>query len=209
MQALKTILKIESRLAIRGGDSIFFGILFPVGVVLLLGAINGSKIAFEGANYTFMQQNFGAVVSFGICATGLMGLPLTLADYRDKKILKRFKATPISPSLLLFVQIIISFVIAVTSGIAVYLVSALLFGYKMIGSFGAFILAYILVTLAIYGLGMLLASLSPNIKTANLLCTIIYFPMVFLSGATVPYTVERAGFLFGGKYPLLHSNHHD
>ena len=53
-----------------------------------------------------MQQSFGAFVAVGICATGLMGLPLTIADYRDKKILKRFKATPVDPGLLLLVQIV-------------------------------------------------------------------------------------------------------
>ena len=56
-----------------------------------------------------------------------------------------------------------------------------------------FILAYGFVTLAIYSLGMLIASVSGNIKTANLLCTITYFPMFFLSGATVPYEIMPKG----------------
>lgn len=189
MRALKALLKVEGRLAIRSMDSIFFGIFFPMGLVLLLGAIYGAKPAFEGAGYSFMQQSFGAIATIGICATGLMGLPLTLSDYRNKKILKRFKVTPVSPGLLLLVQIIISFVISIISGLAVFGISVIFFGYKMIGSTGAFLLAYLLVTVSMYGLGMFLASVSPNIKTANLLCTIVYFPMVFLSGATVPYEI--------------------
>lgn len=72
---------------------------------------------------------------------------------------------------------------------AVYLVMKLFFGYQMAGSIGAFFLSYLLVTLAIYGLGMMLASIAPNMKIANLLCTLIYFPMIFLSGATIPYEV--------------------
>ncbi|MCX7748055.1 MAG: ABC transporter permease [Clostridia bacterium] len=64
-----------------------------------------------------------------------------------------------------------------------------IFGYTMVGSAGGFLIAYLLVSAAIYGLGMLLASIAPNIKTANLLCTLVYFPMLFLSGATVPYEV--------------------
>ena len=36
-----------------------------------------------------------------------MGLPLVISDYRQKKILKRFKITPSSPLLLLSVQVAI------------------------------------------------------------------------------------------------------
>lgn len=35
----------------------------------------------------------------------------------------------------------------------------------------------------------MLASVAPNIKVANLLCTLVYFPMLFLSGATIPYEI--------------------
>lgn len=40
---------------------------------------------------------------------------------------------------------------------------------------------------AIYSLGMMIASLSVNIKTANLLTSLFYFPILFLSGATIPF----------------------
>ncbi len=52
-----------------------------------------------------------------------------------------------------------------------------------------FIFSYLLVLFSIYSLGMLLASISPNMKTANLLCSLFYFPMLLLSGATLPYEV--------------------
>ncbi len=189
MSTFKTMLKVESKITIRSLDSIFFGVFFPVGIVLLLGIIYGNKPAFEGANYTFMQQSFGALITIGICATGLMGIPLVVSDNRDKKILKRFQVTPISPAVLLTVQIFISFIISIVSSAAVYGISAIFFGYRFIGNLGGFLLSYLLVTIAIYSLGMLLASISPNLKVANLLCTLIYFPMLFLSGATVPYEI--------------------
>ncbi|MBH1942317.1 ABC transporter permease [Mobilitalea sibirica] len=189
MKVFRTLVKTESKLALRNMDSILFGILFPMALALILGVIYGEKPAFEGAGYTFLQQSFGAVAAIGICATGLMGIPLSIADYRHRKILKRFKVTPVSPGLLLFVQVAVQFAIALTSYLAVYLVLKLFFGYKMIGSTFYFLLSYLLVAIAIYGIGMLLASISPNLKTANLLCSLIYFPMLFLSGATVPYEI--------------------
>jgi ABC-2 type transport system permease protein len=189
MKAFNTLLKTEIKLSLRHMDAIFFGIFFPVGIALLLGAIYGSKPAFEGAKYTMMQLSFGAFAAVGICATGLMGLPLVLSDYRHKKILKRFKVTPVSPSTLLVIQVIISFVISVISALCTSIVSIAIFGYTMPGSIINFILSFLLLTITIYSIGMLVASLAQNVKVSNLACTLLYFPMLFLSGATVPYEI--------------------
>lgn len=63
----------------------------------------------------------------------------------------------------------------------------------MEGAILNFILAYIIVVFAIYSLGLLIASIAPSVKVSNLLCTIVYFPMFFLAGATVPYEVMPSG----------------
>jgi ABC-2 type transport system permease protein len=181
--------KIESKLTMRGMDSVIFGIFFPMGIAIILGLIYGRKLAFDGAEYTFIEQSFGAMISIGICATGLMGIPLTIADYRHRKILKRFQVTPVSPGMLLLAQVSVQFMISISSAVGVYLIVKLFFGYQMRGSIGGFVLSYLLVMLAMYGLGMMVASIAPNLKMANLLCTLLYFPMIFLSGATVPYEV--------------------
>lgn len=193
MKAFRTLLKIESKIALRVPDGIFFGVLFPVVIAVILGIIFMGKPAYDGARYTFIEQSFGAVVAFGICATGLMGIPLTISDYRFNKVLKAFKVTPVSPGLLLLVQVIIGFILSVISAFLIFCVFSLFFNYKMTGSLMAFMLSYMLVVLAIYGIGMLIASLAPNLKTANLACNLIYFPMIFLSGTTIPYEVMPKG----------------
>jgi ABC-2 type transport system permease protein len=35
----------------------------------------------------------------------------------------------------------------------------------------------------------MVAGVAPNVKTANLLCVVLYFPMLIFSGATLPYEV--------------------
>ncbi len=189
MKTFSTLFRTELKISMRHMDAIFFGIFFPVGIALLLGGIYGSKPAYEGAHYTMLQQSFGAYASVGICATGLMGLPLVLADYRHKKILKRYKVTPVSPGMLLAIQVMLAFLIAVVSAILTSLVSVVIFGYTMPGSLPKFVLSFLLLTVTIYSLGMLISSLAPNIKVANLACTLLYFPMLFLSGATVPFEI--------------------
>jgi len=167
--------------------------ILPAGIMLLLGVLYGERPAFEGAEYSLVQQAFPAVMSIGICATGLMGIPLTLAAYREKKILKRFKVTPTSPGLLLGAQFLCNLVFALISSALVLIIAVLFFGYQLRGALLPFLGSYSLVLASIYSIGMLIAGISKNMKTANLLCTLAYFPMFFLSGATIPYEIMPAG----------------
>ncbi|MBU3146687.1 ABC transporter permease [Clostridium sp. CF012] len=189
MRRFFKLLKIEGCLVLRSLDSIFFGVCMPVGIIALLGIICGSKPAFVGANYTLLESSFGALITVGICATAFMGIPLTIADYRDKKILKHFFVTPVSPAVLILVQGAINVILSLVSAVLVYLTVKLFFGYEMRGSKIGFTLSYFLVIASMYSIGMLMASVCKNIKTANVVCSIVYFPMLFLSGATIPYEV--------------------
>jgi len=193
MRKLLTLIKIEGRLAIRGIDGIFFGVFMPIGIAVLIGMISGNKPAYDGATYTFVEESFGALITVGILATAFMGIPLSIADYRDKKILKHYFVTPVSPAMILLVQVLINLITAVVSSICVFFVMKIFFGYQMKGSLLGFILVYLLVLAAMYGLGMLMASICRSVKTANLVCTLVYFPMLFLSGATIPYEILPKG----------------
>jgi ABC-2 type transport system permease protein len=189
MKAFKALFASEMKLVIRDMNTIFFGVGFSAVFAVILGLIMGNKPAFEGAPYTMFEQSFGAVASIGIAATGFMGVPLALSDYRHRKILKRFKITPVSPVILLLTQLTVNFIISILSLIGVYTVSAVFFGFRLGNNIGGFILAYIIVLFSVYSIGMVVASISPNMKTAELLCSLLYFPMLLLSGATLPYEI--------------------
>lgn len=189
MKAFSTMFKTELKLSLRGMDMFIFAICMPVIVVIIIGAIFGSKPAFEGAGYTFLQQSFGAISTIAICAGGVMGLPLVISDYRHKKILKRFKVTPTSPATLLAVQIVIYALYSIISFALVYLTAKLLFGFSFHGSWVEFFSAYFLVMISMFSIGLLVGGISPNIKIASVLASILYFPMLIFSGATLPYEV--------------------
>lgn len=192
MNKFLTMLKTELKLSFRGMDMIIFAICMPVVVVILLGIIYGGKPAFDGADYTFLEQSFGAVSTIAVCAGGVMGLPLVISDYRQKKILKRFKITPSSPVLLLSVQVAIYMIYSLIALVLIYLVSVLLFGMKLQGAFLPFMGAFFLVMISMFSIGMLVGGVSPNTKIASVLASLLYFPMLIFSGATLPYEVMPA-----------------
>lgn len=182
-------LRTQIKLSFRGMDMIIFALCMPVVMVLLLGIIYGDQPAYDGAAYRFLDQSFGAISTIAICAGGVMGLPLVLSDYRQKKILKRFQVTPSSPTLLLAVQVVIYMIYSVIALVLVYLVSVLFLGVQLQGSLPLFLGSFLLVMLSMFSIGMLVGGLSPNMKTSSILASVLYFPMLVFSGATLPYEV--------------------
>ena len=189
MKSFKTLLKTEFKLSMRGLDMLIFAVIMPLIVLIVLGIIYGSKPAFEGANYTFIQQSFGALASISISAGGIMGLPLVVSDYRSKQILKRYKVTPISPVVLLLVEVTIYFIYALVSLISLLIVAMVFFGFKMQGNLSDFIFGWILVLVSMFSIGMMVGGIAKNSKVAGIIASALYFPMLIFSGATLPYEV--------------------
>lgn len=189
MKAFITMLKTELKLSLRGLDMFIFAICMPIVVLLAIGIIYGNKPAFEGANYTFLQQSFGAITSIAICAGGVMGLPLVVSDYRSKHILKRFKVTPVDPIIILLVQITIYALYSLVSMISLFLVAKIFFKFNMQGSVLNFILGWLLVMISIFSIGIMVGGIAKDSKIAGVIASALYFPMIIFSGATIPYEV--------------------
>ena len=168
MKTFRTLYKIELKLSLRGMDMVIFAVCLPVVMVFILGMLYGEKPAFPGSSYTFLEQSFGALTTIAVCAGGVMGLPLLVSDYRQKKVLKRFQVTPVSPVMLLAVHVAIYSTYSLVSLVLVYVCSVLFFGCRMQGSAAFFFLSYLLVMLSMFSIGMMVGGLAPDTKTASI-----------------------------------------
>lgn len=182
---------IEQKLALRSGDMMLFGVAMPVGIMILINMIAGNKPAGEG--FTYLESSFASLIAVGICASAFMGIPLTVAEYRDKKILKHFFTTPCSPMWILGSDLMCAAVTALLSALSVAVVSVVFLGYSMRGNAFAFMGAWLLTLVSMFSIGLLMASLCQTVKAVNAATTLVYFPMLFLSGATIPYELFPDG----------------
>jgi ABC-2 type transport system permease protein len=192
MKAYKKILEIELKLSLRGMDMLIFAIIMPIVVLIILGVIYGNKPAFDGADYSFIQQSFGALACISICAGGVMGLPLVVSDYKSKQILKRFKVTPVSPVTILLAEVTVYFLYSFISLLTLFAVAILFFGFKIQGDISKFIFGWILVMLSMFSIGMMVGGIAKNSKAAGIIASVLYFPMLVFSGTTFPYEVMPA-----------------
>ena len=138
-----TMLKTELKLSFRGMDMVIFALCMPVVVTIILGVIYGAEAAAPEAKYTFLEQSFGALSAIAICAGSVMGLPLLISDYRQKKILKRYKVTPASPAFLLAVWVTSYAIYSLLSLCLVFGVLSIFFGCRFNGSIGIFLFMYL------------------------------------------------------------------
>ena len=202
MKRFFTFLKTELKLSLRDMNMPIFAVMMPLVIFIILGIIYGARPAYDGADYTFLEQSFGAVSAVAICASGLMGLPLAVSGLREMKILKRLRVTPVSPVFILGVELSMYIVYCAVS-LATLSVAALLWGVRLHGSFLAFLGSWLLTMLSTLSVGMLVGGVAKDTKQASVIASILYFPMLIFSGTTLPIEVmPKAMRKVVGVFPL-------
>lgn len=189
MKTFGVLLKNELKLNIRNMNMVIFAIIMPLVVLTILGFIYGTKAAADSGAYTFMEQSFGALCTISICAGGLMGLPIVVSDYRERKILKRFKVTPVSPLKLLAVEFTIYVLYCLVSMLTLVPTAMLIWNVRISGSWLAFLGSWLLTMVSTLSIGMMVGGIAQNSKSASVIASVLYFPMLIFSGATLPFEV--------------------
>lgn len=183
MRRFFTLCRIELKLALRSPDVILFALAMPIVIMVITALTSGTA---EGPQLV-ISTSLGAYLAIGVCAIGLMNLPLTLADYRHKRVLKRLQVTPVHPGLLLTVQGTVQALLALLSATLVLVASGAIFSVTVQGSPLQLVFAFLLVLTSIFSIGLCIASTARDVKRAGILCSLLYFPMLLLSGTTIPF----------------------
>ena len=186
MKGFAAICKIELRLFTRDFFSFFFVLVFPVLMLLLFGGIFGNTPIYDGAEVNMMDISVPAYAVMIIGVTGLMSLPLTLSGYKEKKIYKRFDATPAGKKSILAAQVFI-YLIMTLIGILILLFAGTLFYHIQVrGAFLSVCVSVLFSIAALFSMGFLFTAIGRDLKSTSLICYLFYFIMLFLSGATMP-----------------------
>lgn len=189
MRRFLILLKNEGRLSLRDMNMPIFALGMPLVILVVLGMLYGRAEAEPGAPYTFLEQSFGAVCAVSMCAGGLMGLPMVVSDYRERKILKRFRVTPMSPALLLAVEVAM-YMLYCAASLALCAVAAVCFwDVRLPGHPAAFLGAWLLTMVSTLSIGMLVGGVAKDSRQAGVIASVLYFPMLVFSGTTVPLEV--------------------
>ena len=125
-------------------------------------------------------------VAMVLAEVGLTSLPGLLSSYRERGILRRLAVTPVSPTRLLAAQLLAHLAAATAGAALVVGVGMALFGLNPPRDPARLLAAYLLGALALLAIGSVVAALAPTPRVAEAAGLVVFFPMIFLSGAVVP-----------------------
>lgn len=189
MKRFFVICKMILRLFLRDFYSFFFTLAFPVFLLFLFGSIYGNAPIDHETAFGIMDISVPAYSVMVIGVNGLMSLPLTLSGFKEKKIYKRFDATPVGKKQILWAQVCIH-VMMTLIGIAILLLLGFLYYHIQIkGSFLSICIGILVSIAALFSIGFLFTAVGHDLKSTSILCYSFYFIMLFLSGATMPDTL--------------------
>lgn len=127
-----------------------------------------------------------SMIAYVILLTGIQTVAIALVDLRERKVLRRFLATPLTALQILGGQIVGRALVVVLQ--VVVLIAVGLFGFRahVHGSWAVAWLAILIGTACFVSIGFLLTGFARTSETARGIASAIGFPMMFLSGVFIP-----------------------
>ena len=186
---MKSLLKMtwmEIKLFLREPVGAFFTLVFPLMMLFLFGSIYGNQPSQYFNGYGTVDVSVPAYTAMIIATTGLVGLTITMASYRENGVLRRLRTAPISPLVVLLAQVIVLFLMTALGMLLLVVAGKLVYQMRFDGNALSVLAGFILCSLSFFGLGFVLAGLMPTARTAQVVSMVILYPMLFLSGAGFP-----------------------
>jgi ABC-2 type transport system permease protein len=195
MSKLGKIATLETKLFFRDPATWVVVVLLPTFILLVLGIIPGLRTAneaFGGAR--FIDLFVPSLVVVTLATLGVNALPIRLAGYREKGILRRLATTPVRPGMLLAVQLGVNMAAAVAAVVLLIVVGKLAFNVPFPQHVFGFAAAFLLGMSSLFALGLLVAAVAPTARAGTVLSLPLFFLAMFLGGVYLP-RVFLPGFL--------------
>ncbi len=178
-----TELKLLSRERVR--------MALPIAIPLLLIIILGNIASLRQPRAIYGGESFidlytTILVVMGLALLALTNMPMMLADYRERGVLKRLQTTPIGAVPVLAAQLVADLAVAVVMVVAILAVARIGFAVPLPRQAGAFVLAALLAAAALLGAGLLVAAVAPTGRVARGIGALLFYPMMFFAGLWIP-----------------------
>ncbi|MFC8013927.1 ABC transporter permease [Streptomyces cinereoruber] len=182
-----TVLKTEARLFGREPGSLFWVMLSPTLLLVILGLIPSFREASEDLGGRRVIDLYVPVsVLFALIMSGLQAMPPVLSGYRERGILRRMSTTPVRPGALLTAQLALHAAAVLVSALLVIAVGRLAFGVALPGNPAGYLLALLLAVACGLALGATVCAVSRTQKIATAVGSAVFFPTMFTAGVWVP-----------------------
>lgn len=199
---------VEIKLFAREPLTAVFALAFPVLVLVVLAGVFGNTPdptgkVWEGVGpIDYLVPGFLGLVMASI---GFISLPVHLATYRERGVLRRFRSSGVTPASLLAAELCVSVLIATVGGVVIVVLGMGAMGaHGPASPLGVFV-AYVLSAGCFVAIGIMLGAVMPNAQAAQAVGLVLFFVSEMTAGVGPPREVMPGAMrTIADGFPLTH-----
>jgi ABC-2 type transport system permease protein len=197
------LIRAELSLMRRDPLVLTFVVAFPIVTMLIIGGAFGTTpdLAFD---YTDPAHWYVAsYLTVVIGAIGLVMMPVHLASYRERGVLRRFAVAGFPRWSFAIAELVVGLITTAVSCTLLLIVAAPVYGLPSVHSAWRVVLALAIGAVGFVGIGVLLGSVLPSARSAQAVGLLLFFPSFLLgAGGPPPHVLGAAVRTVAGPLPL-------
>jgi ABC-2 type transport system permease protein len=187
MNELRALIRTEARLLFREPITWLAAIALPTVILLIFGSIFGPSEPDPAlGGLRFIEVFVPSLVVITVGTLGIQTLPIRLATYRERGVLRRLSTTPAHPTRLLVAQLVIYLAVAVIALVLLVVVANVAFGVPLPRQPIGYLAAFLLGMSSLFAIGLLVAAVAPSSRVATAVAIPMFFVVMFLGGVYLP-----------------------
>jgi ABC-2 type transport system permease protein len=189
--ALRKLVRVECKLFARDPLSLVLTLALPLFFLVILNGVFGNEPEVDPVEDVWggvgpADYYVPAYVGLVIAAIGVLNMPVRLAMYRERGVLRRFRASALPLAAVLAAQVALALGIALVGAVSLTVASALVYDTGMPGSPWLVAGGFGLSALSFAAVGILLGAVLPTARSAQGAGLMLFFVMFLLGGAGPP-----------------------
>lgn len=144
------------------------------------------QMGIAAANSGYIDYLAPGIIGMSLMTSGVIGISSRMVAYREQRILKRLRATPMRAWEFVAANVLSQMVVILAQVVVLALVATQLFGVHVVGSWALVIGLAFLGGLGFLTIGFALSGLAKTVDAASALSNVVTMPMMFLSGIYFP-----------------------
>jgi len=168
------------RLALRNKMFFFFSFGMPLVFFFLYAAV------FAKSDPMQVAYLLGPVLGLNVMGS-FWGLSAALVMFREQGILRRFHVSPVTELDMLLSSICANYALALPTVLVELLLARFMFHVPTLGNISSLWLLISIGIISFGSLGLVIASVTNTMQETQVLNQLLWLPLIFLSGATIPF----------------------
>ena len=150
----------------------------PIVLLVIFGSIpfyTQTRRSLDG--HSLFDAYVPILIAYSLAIIALTALPMVLADYRDKGVLRRLQTTPAGAGRVIGAQLLAYLAVVAITVVLIVGVARIGYGVFLPRQLAGFAIAALLAAAALICVGLFIAAVSPTAQAAQAIGTVLFFPI--------------------------------